>query len=306
MTDQPNYYSILPASVRYCDKISDFGKLLFSEITALSNKNGYCTASNMYFANLYKKDKSTIQRQVTKLKNAGFLKVEHEYAGKQIKSRRIYPIVDSKNSKVGEPMRKNKATPSDTDAHTPISKNAHTPMRENAHYPIGKNEQDNITSINTTSINNKPLRSKSKNRTYEPDDPNYKLAKYLLEKIRETSPQVYPTDSKNQPKLQSWANDIRLMHERDKRSYGHIKKMIDWCQDDDFWHRNILSAAALRKQYGKMAVQANEDSKLRYRNQPRFKEPVTDYSQHKSKAVDPQELARLQQQWREFKNQGSE
>lgn len=76
MTDieRPNYYSILPASVRYCKKISNFGKLLFSEITALSNKYGYCTASNMYFAKLYDKDKSTIQRQITNLKKSWFFK----------------------------------------------------------------------------------------------------------------------------------------------------------------------------------------------------------------------------------------
>ena len=179
MTDieRPNYYSILPASVRYCKKISDFGKLLFSEITALSNKYGYCTASNMYFAKLYDKDKSTIQRQITNLKKAGFLKIEHEYDGKQIKSRRVYPVMDTeKSADNNRPTLKSEDTPSSSDAPTPIGKNAHTPMLKSEHYPIGKNEQDNITSINTTSINKEIVR--------KPDVPYKKIIDYLNEKTK--------------------------------------------------------------------------------------------------------------------------
>ncbi|MCT7677542.1 MAG: hypothetical protein N4R78_01375 [Lactobacillus iners] len=39
---QPGYYSILSASVRYDKDLNANEKILFSEITALSNKYGYC------------------------------------------------------------------------------------------------------------------------------------------------------------------------------------------------------------------------------------------------------------------------
>jgi len=48
----PNYYSILNADIRYNKNITDSEKILYSEITALSNKNGFCHASNKYFADL--------------------------------------------------------------------------------------------------------------------------------------------------------------------------------------------------------------------------------------------------------------
>ena len=51
--DNPSYYAILPANVRYDKNLKPMEKILYAEITALSNKNGYCSASNSYFAKLY-------------------------------------------------------------------------------------------------------------------------------------------------------------------------------------------------------------------------------------------------------------
>jgi len=40
--EMPNYYSILPASVRYDKKLTLLEKILYSEVTSLSNKDGCC------------------------------------------------------------------------------------------------------------------------------------------------------------------------------------------------------------------------------------------------------------------------
>lgn len=44
-----NYYSIIPATVRYDYRLKPAEKILYGELTALSNKEGYCFAQNNDF-----------------------------------------------------------------------------------------------------------------------------------------------------------------------------------------------------------------------------------------------------------------
>lgn len=73
---QPSFYAIIPATVRYCKAIEPSAKLLYGEITALSQTEGYCWATNEYFAELYDVDTRTIQRWLESLKNEKLIKVE--------------------------------------------------------------------------------------------------------------------------------------------------------------------------------------------------------------------------------------
>lgn len=65
-------------------------------------------------------------------------------------------------------------------------------------------------------------------------------------------------DKFKRPPLDSWAKDIRLMQERDKRSLEDIKKVMDWCQQDTFWMNNVLSISKLRKQFDQLYMKMNE------------------------------------------------
>lgn len=51
--EKTGYYAILVATVRYDKRLSANEKLLYAEITALTNLFGFCMASNNYFAELY-------------------------------------------------------------------------------------------------------------------------------------------------------------------------------------------------------------------------------------------------------------
>ncbi len=75
MDTSPGYYAVLPACVRYDNRLKPNEKLLFSELSALAQKDGYAWAGNRYFAELYDVSKETVSRWLSNLQSCGYIKV---------------------------------------------------------------------------------------------------------------------------------------------------------------------------------------------------------------------------------------
>ena len=120
INEKPSFYAVLPAYVRYEKRLKPAERLLFAEISALTNKFGYCTASNGYFAELYETRKETVSKWISHLSELGFLRLEMVYEGKQIKGRKIW-------------------------------------IDEKVMTPIDEKVKGNNTRLNITRINNTPL-----------------------------------------------------------------------------------------------------------------------------------------------------
>lgn len=104
MSEIPSYYAIIPATVRYDETLPAGAKLMYGEITALSNKKGYCFASNGYFAKLYKCTPQAISKWIRLLKQKKYVKVE--YIGKLGKQeRRVSIHVEGYQSQLIPPQR---------------------------------------------------------------------------------------------------------------------------------------------------------------------------------------------------------
>ena len=101
MNEKPTYYANIPANVRYSD-LKPNAKLLYGEITALSNKHGFCFASNNYFANLYKVNKNTISSWISDLKNKGFIEVTIERDLRNVITKRCIGILQNANHPIHE------------------------------------------------------------------------------------------------------------------------------------------------------------------------------------------------------------
>ncbi len=123
MENNPSYYAIIPANVRYSTKLKANEKLLYGEITALSQKDGRCYASNRYFAKLYQVSTVTVSGWISNLAANGFVKSELVYrkGSKEILKRYISILNGG--------------------------------IKENLNRGIKENLKDNNTSLNTTSLN---------------------------------------------------------------------------------------------------------------------------------------------------------
>lgn len=86
------YYAIIPATVLFDKKLKASEKLMYAAITVLSNKEGYCFASNAYLGKLFDVADHTASIWVNSLKRSGFVDVQILYDAKgNFVQRRIYP-----------------------------------------------------------------------------------------------------------------------------------------------------------------------------------------------------------------------
>ena len=75
MQERPNYYAIIPATVRYDKKLKANEKLLYGEITSLTNKTGECWATNKYFADLYEVSIRSVRNWISNLEKNDYIKI---------------------------------------------------------------------------------------------------------------------------------------------------------------------------------------------------------------------------------------
>lgn len=71
---EPSYYSILPAPVRYDKRLIPNAKILYAEITSLTNQMGFCYATNRYFEDLYQVSTQSINTWLKQLEKYGYIK----------------------------------------------------------------------------------------------------------------------------------------------------------------------------------------------------------------------------------------
>jgi uncharacterized phage protein (TIGR02220 family) len=168
--EQPAYFAIIPANVRYAD-IPDRAKLLFGEITALAQKQGYCFASNSYFADAYNCTPQAISKHISSLEAAGFLKIEHNQNAGNL--RKIWPVMNALPSQL------------EVDTYQP---QVETPINQGLR-PYQPQVKHISTSIKEQGI-------KEGNVVFDENDPTYLVTTVALERIDETVTDSAPRPAK--------------------------------------------------------------------------------------------------------------
>ena len=256
MCEQPNYYAILPAFVRYDKDLPANARLLYGELTALTNKKGYCFASNNYFAPLYGVTPQAISKWIKILEKKGYIKIEYIYENGAITERHIYlkeaaQVIannktseneNSENNYEAENERTQDKT-SDSDNTAGVSTTVDTYQRQVEGVSTQRLEgyqrqvEENTTRVNITRLNDK--------------DASLQLAKKLLSLHRKLDSNFACSDLQ----LEHWSDCIIALHKTESRTYDEIDSVIDFAKSNKFWQTIINSGNALQKNYTTLFLQ---------------------------------------------------
>ena len=238
--NQPSYYSIMPAYVRYDKDLKPNEKLLYSEITALSNKFGYCTASNNYFAPLYDVSKETVSRWISHLKKKGYIQVEIiRAADKTVQQRRIYVSVE------GEVLTKRSIGYCQKDQD-----------------PIDENVKENITRDITTSNNINSSSSHSK-----PSPQNETVDNSKDQKDEEEETKINSRMNKLFFTIRKFNKTFNQDTRPTLRQLKQIRLKVSMLSDDDFegfsdFYDERVSACLVDNPIGYLITMLNDEIKI--------------------------------------------
>ena len=211
---RPGYYAVIPADVRYDDRIPANAKLLYGEISALIGSDGFCFASNQYFADIYGLTPVTVARLVSKLEDAGYIKreLEKDKTG-QVVRRKIYLSVSVPDVQ-------------------PLNNFDNTPQ-QNCGEGINKNVKDTNTSI--TNIEKENKKEKAAKPAQLSDD---ELRTLVTDCIQKVATEHWTRDDKNTlyrlvMDLYDPAREVRKAHPmRTERSVNRtFRSLICWAGD---------------------------------------------------------------------------
>lgn len=143
---RPGLVSYLPQRVIFDRELTAQAKVLFAEILALSETDGYCWASNQYLARLFDASEATVSRQVAQLTARGYIesRMEPTATGSE---RHIF--VTDLAFMLLRPR-------GEIDAGG-VRKNEDTPLRKNEERGVRKNAEGGLRKNADQSINNKYL-----------------------------------------------------------------------------------------------------------------------------------------------------
>ena len=119
MDDKPGYWAVIPAGVRYDPELPPSAKLLYAEISSLTDTAGYCFASNAYFERLYDLSERTIIRLLRILESRGYIRTEANTGGKAM--RKIYAGINPALGAAADPLTK-MSVPPDKNVSAPLTK----------------------------------------------------------------------------------------------------------------------------------------------------------------------------------------
>lgn len=187
---------------------------------------------------------STVRRTIKNLEDLGLITSTTEFNKMKVDKTKWYTINYEELDNLQITTNKNDS-PSAQNEQSSCSKWADTSV-QNEQTNNQEIPQETPTKDISSSGKNFQPRTKAKKNVFSDDD--LMAAEWILGLIRKVNP------SFKEPIIESWANDIRLMRERDNRTHKDICELFKWANQDKFWSVNILSPSKLRDKWDQLSM----------------------------------------------------
>ena len=109
-------------------------------------------------------------------------------------------------------------------------------------------------------------KKQNQNPKFDIDSMQYKAAAYLRKLILDNNKRE-PVPDKNTKDLEDWAVELDRLNrlgppgaKNKGYDWKEIGQIMEWCQDDSFWRKNIKSASKFRKQITKLEDNMKNDT----------------------------------------------
>jgi len=228
--EKPNYYAVIPSTVRYDQNLTANAKLLYGEITCLTDQDGNCFAGNEYFAKLYEVSTVSISKWIAQLINANYITVKYVYKEdtKQIIKRIITLAVGGKEKL--------------TTYITKVNGGGKEKFKDNIDIYSTHGDYNTHGNYNThgsINNNNNNITTPTKLKTKEYAELTTKIYPYFLGLFEGEN-----TVPKTTAQKEKWLDTIEYF----KKHYDlkEIYYAVKWARGDDFWRPNVLSVPALK------------------------------------------------------------
>ena len=212
-------------------------KLVLLKLADNANDEGICFPSYQYIADVCEISKASARSHIDALIQMGFISKKAR-KNKDGSSSNLYILHLEKGmpaDSTGMPADST-GMPADSIGGMPADSTITSHSFEPVNEPISSSGAN-------------PPTAKSRKISYSEDD--LKAAHWIFGLIKNLNP------SCRTPIFESWANDIRLMRERDGRELREICELFKWANQDAFWRANILSPAKLREKWDQLAIKRN-------------------------------------------------
>lgn len=232
-------------------------KLVLIKLADNANDKGECWPSYQNIADHCECSRSAVRAHIDALMDMGLLTKENRIGnnnGKGNRSNVYYLILDTPMPSNGTPLCHQMTPPMPLDG-TPCATRWHQNQSiEPVIEPISVTSENSDESSDDHSggvslpDDGKAIQSSTKWGTAD----DLAAAEWMFGQVLAIAPKA------KKPNYAAWANEIRLMRERDGKQHREMCELFRWACQDSFWSGNILCPVSLRRKWDQLEIKRNK------------------------------------------------